>query len=86
MTPQTTMPPNSWASSDRHDISMTIQRHEEGTRVKAKDAYGAWKHCKDVSRDDARAPDLYDLLSHSIREKQYSYPPQGVREIVILVG
>jgi len=43
------------------------------------DAHDAWKHCKDVSRDDARRPDLYDLLSHSVRETQYSFPPPGVR-------
>jgi hypothetical protein len=42
------------------------------------DAHDAWKHCKDVSRDDARRPDLYDLLSHSVRETQYSFPPPGV--------
>lgn len=49
-------------------------------RINISDASSAWKHCKNVSRDDGRAPDLYDLLSHSVRETQYSFPPQGVSD------
>ena len=41
----------------------------------------AWKHCKNVARDEGRTPDLFDLLSHSVRESQYSFPPQGVSTI-----
>jgi hypothetical protein len=48
------------------------------TRGDIHEASSAWKHCKNVARDDGRTPDLYDLLSHSVRESQYSFPPQGV--------
>ena len=39
---------------------------------------GAWKHVRNVVSADARPSDLYDLLSHSVRETQYSFQPQGV--------
>ena len=51
----------------------------EAPRGGIHEASSAWKHCKNVARDDGRTPDLYDLLSHSVRESQYSFPPQGVR-------
>ena len=51
----------------------------DAARGDIQDASSAWKHCKNVARDDGRTPDLYDLLSHSVRESQYSFPPQGVR-------
>lgn len=38
----------------------------------------AWKHVRNVVSADARPSDLYDLLSHSVRETQYSFQPQGV--------
>ena len=39
---------------------------------------GAWKHVRNVVREDAKSAELYDLLSHSVRETQYSFQPQGV--------
>lgn len=46
-------------------------------------AHDAWKHLKNVVRDgDAKSADLYDLLSHSVRETQYSFQPQGVRAVM----
>ena len=38
----------------------------------------AWKHVRNVIREDAKPADLFDLLSHSVRETQYSFQPQGV--------
>lgn len=38
----------------------------------------SWKHVRNVVSADARPADLYDLLSHSVRETQYSFQPQGV--------
>jgi hypothetical protein len=38
----------------------------------------AWKHVRGVSREEGRTPDLYDLLSHSQRDSQYSFQPPGV--------
>ena len=40
----------------------------------------AWKHVRNVVSADSRPADLYDLLSHSVRETQYSFQPQGVRD------
>jgi hypothetical protein len=39
----------------------------------------AWKHVRNVVSADSRPADLFDLLSHSVRETQYSFQPQGVR-------
>lgn len=38
----------------------------------------AYKHVRSVVQSEGRTPDLYDLLSHSVRETQYSFSPQGV--------
>ena len=38
----------------------------------------SWKHVRNVVAHDARTPDLFELLSHSVRETQYSFQPQGV--------
>lgn len=38
----------------------------------------SWKHVRNVVSADSRPADLYDLLSHSVRETQYSFQPQGV--------
>lgn len=39
----------------------------------------AWKHIRSLSSaNDGRTPDFYDLLTHSVRETQYSFQPQGV--------
>ncbi|KAI3427442.1 hypothetical protein D9Q98_010357 [Chlorella vulgaris] len=43
---------------------------------------GAWKHVRNVVSADSRPADLYDLLSHSVRETQYSFQPQGWPSLV----
>jgi hypothetical protein len=78
-------PPEAWAmelyGNRREDNSENMRT---GGVI---DAYDAWKHCKDVTtKDDSRPPDLYDLLSHSVGESQYAFPPKGVREIICILG
>jgi len=36
-----------------------------------------YRTCRNVVSTDARQADLYDLLSHSVRETQYSFTPAG---------
>lgn len=38
----------------------------------------AWKHLRSITADSRSPADLYDLLSHSVRESSYSFQPQGV--------
>jgi len=68
-----------------HDGPRSFAAGAEPTRGDAQDASSAWKHCKNVSRDDNRTPDLYDLLSHSVRDAQYSFQPHGVRRADLLI-
>ncbi|KAL4425159.1 hypothetical protein ABPG77_008264 [Micractinium sp. CCAP 211/92] len=42
----------------------------------------AYKHVRSVVQSEGRTPDLYDLLSHSVRETQYSFSPQGWPSLV----
>jgi hypothetical protein len=42
------------------------------------DAALAWKHCRNVVRDETSSRDLYDVLAHSVRESQYSTPSPTV--------
>ncbi|PSC67210.1 nuclear pore complex NUP155 [Micractinium conductrix] len=42
----------------------------------------AWKHVRNVVAADSRPADLYDLLSHSVRETQYSFQPTGWPSLV----
>lgn len=42
----------------------------------------AWKHVRNVVAADSRPADLFDLLSHSLRETQYSSQPQGVSALL----
>jgi hypothetical protein len=67
-------PTSSWALN----ASRPTASGGETAAGDVQEAAAAWKHCKNVARDDGRTPDLYDLLSHSVRETQYSFPPQGV--------
>ena len=68
-------PPGTWSLADG---SLMSSDSAEPSRGDARDASAAWKHCRNVARDEGRTPDLYDLLSHSVRETQYSFPPHGV--------
>ena len=45
----------------------------------AEDSSAAWKHVKIVVKDDGKPVDLHTLLTHSVRETQYSLQPAGVR-------
>ena len=69
-------PPGSWSS----DVRPSPQG-DAAARADVEQVATAWKHCKSVARDEGRTPDLFDLLSHSVREAQYSFPPQGVSTI-----
>ena len=71
-------PPAAWMAMDSQQRG-SAATNNDANRGDIQDASSAWKHCKNVARDDGRTPDLYDLLSHSVRESQYSFPPQGVR-------
>ncbi|PRW05942.1 nuclear pore complex Nup155 isoform B [Chlorella sorokiniana] len=42
----------------------------------------SWKHIRNVVSTDSRQADLYDLLSHSVRETQYSFTPAGWPSLV----
>lgn len=46
--------------------------------VTAEDSSAAWKHVKNVVKDDGKPVDLHTLLTHSVRETQYSLQPSGV--------
>eukprot|EP00889_Picochlorum_renovo_P004014 jgi/Picre1/31044/NNA_006401.t1 len=79
-------PPEAWASDGLHGGGrhmVTVQSTVAGNDSSVLGsgsfdvANDAWKHCKDVSRDDARPPDVYELLSHSVGETQYAFPPKG---------
>lgn len=69
-------PPATWAT-EQYGIE-NPEYYSEIRVGRVADAYDAWKHCKDVTREDVRPPDLYDLLSHSVGETQYAFPPKGV--------
>lgn len=73
---QVPAPPGMWNLVDGN--VMTSKTSSETAPGEAHDASMAWKHCRNVARDEGRSSDLYDLLSHSVREAQYSFPPQGV--------
>jgi len=79
-------PPDTWAVEQYQNVEHRYTGNGEVARGGIADSYDAWKHCKDVSRDDSRTPDLYDLLSHSVRETQYSFPPEGVRGNAVISG
>lgn len=70
-------PPMPRAWMDFQQRGPAAASNSEAPRGDIHEASSAWKHCKNVARDDGRTPDLYDLLSHSVRESQYSFPPQG---------
>lgn len=80
-------PPDAWASDGllgggRHMVTVQSTVAGNDSSVLGSGSFDvandAWKHCKDVSRDDARPPDVYELLSHSVGETQYAFPPKGV--------
>ncbi|KAL6782830.1 NUP155 [Auxenochlorella protothecoides x Auxenochlorella symbiontica] len=73
-------PPVAWASDGLPDGSPgPSQRYASTSADEAGDVgavASAWKHVKAVSsRDEGRSSDLWDLLSHSLRETQYSPAP-----------
>jgi hypothetical protein len=76
-------PPAAWAT-EQYGIE-NPEYYSERRIGRVTDAYDAWKHCKDVTREDTRPPDLYDLLSHSVGETQYAFPPKGVRPMMIFL-
>lgn len=76
-------PPVAWASDGLPDGSPgPSQRYASTSADEAGDVgavASAWKHVKAVSsRDEGRSSDLWDLLSHSLRETQYSPAPPEV--------
>jgi hypothetical protein len=83
-----TAPPRAWAATTESREMQNGLHHSSainGTTSAGADVdsvSAAWKHLKNVGRDDARPSDLYDLLTHSVRETQYSFQPQGVSTAV----
>lgn len=77
-------PPAAWTAEQHGNDNREYYSEMRVGRVE--DAYDAWKHCKDVTREDTRTPDLYDLLSHSVGETQYAFPPNGVRVFIIYLA
>ncbi len=71
-------PPPSWTSLAMDVASPSAVAPREAI-TDIEQVSTAWKHIKTVCREDAKSADLYDLLSHSVRETQYSFQPQGVR-------
>ena len=76
-------PPLAWldGGGQQQQQPLPAQVASDGSQDAAdlKQVATAWKHIRTVaSKDDGRTPDLYDLLSHSVRETQYSFQPQGV--------
>lgn len=87
-------PPEAWAAdglhgSGRHLVTAQSTVAGNDSSILGSGSFDvandAWKHCKDVSRDDARLPDVYELLSHSVGETQYAFPPKGVCVLLLLV-
>ena len=73
-------PPQGWSTVPPPSEPLPVSRSTATPGADSTEAVGAaWKHVRNVvSRDEARTPDLFDLLSHSVRETQYSFQPQGV--------
>lgn len=75
-------PPGVWAldvGPRPHQQSPSAPAPRAPEAADVEQVSGAWKHVKTVVREDAKSAELYDLLSHSVRETQYSFQPQGVR-------
>ena len=73
------VPPSAWAMELYTDASngLGAQYESQARMASTQDAYDAWKHCKDVTRDDGRTPDLFELLQNSLNDTQYAFPPKG---------
>lgn len=70
-------PPSQWA--DLGSLPRPANQMAPATDIgDLEQVSGAWKHVRNVVAHDARTPDLYELLSHSVRETQYSFQPSGV--------
>lgn len=69
-------PPTAWADTGP---SLQLSATAPAPAASLDQLSQAWKHVRNVVSADARPSDLYDLLSHSVRETQYSFTPQGVR-------
>ena len=50
------------------------------------DAHDAWRHCKDVTRDEGRVPDLFELLQNGLNDTPYVWPPKGWPRMVRLAS
>ncbi|KAL4426022.1 hypothetical protein ABPG75_010038 [Micractinium tetrahymenae] len=74
-------PPTAWA-----DVGPARQpspaRPLPGAAASPDQLSQAWKHLRNVVQSEGRSPDLHDLLSHSVRETQYSFSPQGWPSLV----
>lgn len=74
-------PPTAWADTGP-------ARHPSPARLPTPSAAGteqlssAWKHIRNVASETGRQADLYDLLSHSVRETQYSFQPRDWPSLV----
>ena len=73
------VPPSAWAMELYADApnGVSAQYDSPARLASTQDAYDAWKHCKDVTRDDGRTPDLFELLQNSLNDTQYAFPPKG---------
>eukprot|EP00887_Chlorella_sp_A99_P007116 scaffold2.g7116.t1 len=68
-------PPSAWADLGRPRPSAQVAPAAGTGDVGELSA--SWKHIRNVVAHDARTPDLFELLSHSVRETQYSFQAQG---------
>lgn len=60
-------PPSSWAMElyAEHGGAAEQGYEPQGSCISStQDAYDAWKHCKDVTRDEGRVPDLFEMLQN----------------------
>ena len=73
-----TAPPSAWADVGQPPVAAAAAAAASGSLTTAA-AASAYKHLRTVTTADARSSsDLYDLLSHSVRESQYSVQPPEV--------
>ena len=70
-------PPGRWQGDDLPSSSRSPAGPTTTSAASVDEASNAWKYVKGVT-DGGKGVDLYDLLSHSVRDTQYSLQYPGV--------